>query len=93
MRAHGFGERVVLGTDIYEIFTKASRRLVRERLFKTAVLRSSRKHLFYGGTRLNRGARLLKTKRTLEADQSGIVAQIFLLCGKVRLEFFREGLI
>jgi hypothetical protein len=28
MRAHGFGERVVLGTDIYEIFTAALRRLV-----------------------------------------------------------------
>ena len=37
MRAHGLGERVVLGTDIYEIFTEAPRRLVRERLFKTAL--------------------------------------------------------
>jgi hypothetical protein len=28
MRAHGFGERVVLGTDIYELFTAASQWLV-----------------------------------------------------------------
>ena len=34
MRAHGFGEIVVLGTDIYEIFTKALRRLVRKRRFE-----------------------------------------------------------
>jgi hypothetical protein len=29
MRAHGLGERVVLGTDIYEMFTAALRRLER----------------------------------------------------------------
>ncbi len=35
MRAHGLGERVVLGTDIYEMFHRAAlRRLVRERLLK-----------------------------------------------------------
>jgi hypothetical protein len=38
------GERVVVGTDIYEIFTTAPWRPVRERLFKTAVLRRSWKH-------------------------------------------------
>jgi hypothetical protein len=31
-------------------------------------------------------------KRILKADQCGILAQNFLLCGKVRREIFREGL-
>jgi hypothetical protein len=79
----------VLGTDIYEIFTEAPWRLVRERLFKTAVLRSSWNDQFYCGKRPSYQARLPKAKRIfLKQDQSGIVAQIFLLCGKVRERFF-----
>ena len=34
MRAHGFGEIVVLGTDIYEMFTTALRRLVESACLK-----------------------------------------------------------
>ena len=30
MRAHGFGERVVPGSDIYELFTEASEWLVED---------------------------------------------------------------
>jgi len=37
------------------------------------------------------GRGCLKQKEFLKQDQCGIVAQIFLLCGKVRMEFFREG--
>ena len=38
MRAHGFGERLVLGTDIYEIFSpRGALAAGCERLFKTAV--------------------------------------------------------
>jgi len=66
---------------------RAPWRLVRERLFKTAVLRSSWNDQFYCGKRLSYQARLPKAKRILKQDQSGIVAQIFLLCGKVREQF------
>jgi hypothetical protein len=31
-------------------------------------------------------------KELLKQDQSGILAQIFLLCGKLRREYFRESL-
>jgi len=34
MRAHGFGERVVPGTDIYEIFTAALQRPVESACLK-----------------------------------------------------------
>ena len=90
MRAQGFGEIVVLGTDIYEIFTEAPWRLVRERLFKAAVSRSSWSEQFYCGKRPIFGARCQKQKEFLKQDQSGIVAQIFLLREKVQEEFFRE---
>jgi hypothetical protein len=36
MRAQGLGEIVVLGTDIYEIFTAGAQRLGRERQVRTA---------------------------------------------------------
>jgi hypothetical protein len=62
----------------------------RERLFKTAVLRSSRNHQVYCGKRSNLSARLLQQKEFRKQDQIGILAQNFLLCGKLRLEFFRE---
>jgi hypothetical protein len=57
------GERVVLGTDIYELFTTALRRLVRERLLKTAVKQSSWNDQFYCGKRLNDQARLPQVKK------------------------------
>jgi len=38
MRAHGFGERVVLGTDIFEMFTAALRRLVDSACLKLPLL-------------------------------------------------------
>jgi hypothetical protein len=61
--------------------------------FKTAVLRSSWNDQFYCGKRLIYQARLPKAKRIfLKQDQCGIVAQFFLLCEKVRMEFCRESL-
>jgi hypothetical protein len=37
-------------------------------------------------------ARLTKQKEIRKQDQNGILAQNILLCGKLRLEFFRESL-
>jgi hypothetical protein len=60
----------------------------RERLFKTAVLRRSLEPLSLlrnASDCLLRGCP--KQKEIRKQDQSGILAQIFLLCGKLRLEF------
>jgi len=67
-------------------------RLVRERLFKAAVSRSSWSEQFYCGKRPNLRCAVPKQKEFLKQDQSGIVAQFFWLREKVREEFFREQL-
>ena len=90
MRAHGLGERVVLGTDIYEIFTKAPRRLVRGRLFKLPFYEVAGTTNFTAESARNTGRGCQKQKNFLKQNQCGMVAQIFLLCGKVREEIFRE---
>jgi hypothetical protein len=58
---------------------------VRGRLFKTAVLRRSWKRCC--GKRPLYGARLPKTKRIVQQNQSRILAQIFLPCRKLQREF------
>src|ERR1700722_10944684 len=71
MRAHGLGEIVVLGTDIYEMFTTALRRLVESACLKLPFLRSSRNHQVYCGMRpipCLRG--LLKAKRISKAGSA-----------------------
>ena len=90
MRAHGFGERVVLGTDIYEIFTKTLRRLVRERPFKLPFYDVAGTTNFTAESAGITVRGCQKQKEFLKQDQCDIVAQIFLLCGKVREEIFRE---
>ena len=92
MRAHGFGERVVLGTDIYEIFTAALRRLVRERVLELPLYEVDGTLNFTAECARNTVRGCQTQKELLKQDQSGILAQNFLLCGKLRLEFFRECL-
>src|SRR5450631_769663 len=92
MRAHGFGERVVLGTDIYEIFTAALRRLVRERVLELPLYEVDGTLNFTAECARNTVRGCQMQKELLKQDQSGILAQNFLLCGKLRREYFRESL-
>ena len=91
MRAHGFGDRVVVPDDIYEIFHRAApRRLVFERLFKTAVL-SCVERLFYCGM-CPFVRRAEKINEAQIEDQSGILAQNFFVVRKSSAGFFRDPL-
>ena len=90
MRAQGFGERVVLGTDIYEIFTTAPRGRLESACSKPPFYEVAGNIKFTAESARITGRGCQKQKEFWKQDQCGIVAQIFLLCGKVRLEFFRE---
>ena len=77
MRAHGFGEIVVLGTDIYEIFTTAPSRLVESACSKPFYGVAGNIKFTAESARLAvRGCQT--QKEFLKPDQCGIVAQIFL---------------
>jgi hypothetical protein len=64
-----------------------------ERLFKTAVLRSSPTDQVDCGMRSILSARLPKQKETRKQDQIGILAQNILLCGKLRAGIFPRMII
>jgi hypothetical protein len=92
MRAHGFGEIVVLGTDIYEMFTTALRRLVESARLKLPFYEVAGTVNFTAECDRFSVRGCPKQKEFRKQDQIGILAQNILLCGKLRLELFRESL-
>ena len=80
----------MLGTDIYEIFTAALRRLVESACLKLPFYEVAGTIKFTAECARFAVRGCQKQKEFRKQDQSGILAQNFLLCGKLRLEFFRE---
>jgi hypothetical protein len=77
MRAQGFGERVVLGTDIYEIFTTAPRGRLESACSKPPFYEVAGNIKFTAESARITGRGCQKQKEFWKQDQCGIVAQIF----------------
>lgn len=87
MRAQGFGESVVPGTDIYEIARRGALAAgMRAPISKTFGFVNQLNFVLRGALVIKRRAR--KPKASEKQDQSGILAQNIFLCGKLRLGIF-----